>query len=377
MATVLLGLYLCCVVMQLVYLVFFFSKTSHYQHNNSSSEPQAQPNRDFSVGVSVVVCAWNELEHLRELIPLLLKQDYPDFEVIIVDDRSNDECYDFLLYEALKYENLRLVRINHSPDHITEKKYALTLGIKAARKELILLTDADCRPATNQWIREMQQSMTEGKEIVLGFSPYEVKNGLLNFFIRYETFYTAVQYFSFALAGFPYMGVGRNLMYKKSLFVRYNGFYSHQQIVGGDDDLFVSQVANQQNVSICLQPDAFTVSAPKTTFREWYRQKKRHLSVGKYYKRRNKTLLGLLSISQVGFWLSFVALLVFGQAYLIPVLVAFAARMVALTIILDKIHKKLDGTFDWYLIPIFDFLYIFYYLFTGISAFFTKKIQWS
>jgi cellulose synthase/poly-beta-1,6-N-acetylglucosamine synthase-like glycosyltransferase len=143
LATILLGLYLGCVGMQLVYLLFIFSKTSHYQKNNSSSEPQAQPNRPVSVGVSIVVCALNELENLRELIPLLLKQDYPDFEIIIVDDRSNDECYDYLLYETLKYENLRLVRINHSPDHITEKKYALTLGIKAARKELNLLTDAE------------------------------------------------------------------------------------------------------------------------------------------------------------------------------------------------------------------------------------------
>jgi glycosyltransferase involved in cell wall biosynthesis len=375
---VLLGLYLGCIGIQLVYLIFIFSKIGRHQRNIDAATQLTEPKTDFSVGVSVVVCAWNELENLRELLPLLLRQDHPDFEVIVVDDRSDDECYDYLLYEALKHDKLRLVRINEMPQHITPKKYALTLGIKAARNELILLTDADCRPVSDQWIREMQSSMKDEKEIVLGFSPYEVKSGLLNFFIRYETFYTAVQYLSFALAGYPYMGVGRNLMYKKSLFFRNNGFHSHQSVVGGDDDLFIKEVANRKNVNVCLQPNAFMVSLPKTTFREWFHQKKRHLSVGKHYKFRDKFLLGLLTFSQVGFWVSLVPLLIWGGPQYVPVVAGFfLLRMLALTIVLDRIHKRLDATFEWYCIPLFDFLYIFYYLFTGITALFTKKIQWN
>ncbi|MES2734336.1 MAG: glycosyltransferase [Bacteroidota bacterium] len=378
MVPVLLGLYLGCVGIQLVYLLFIFSKISGSQQRKDTSALATEPNSSFSVGVSVVVCAWNELENLQELIPLLLKQDHPNFEIIVVDDRSEDECYDYLLYEALKHEKLRLVRINEMPQHITPKKYALTLGIKAARKELILLTDADCRPVSNQWIREMQHSMKEGKEIVLGFSPYKVKSGLLNFFIRYETFYTAVQYLSFAVAGFPYMGVGRNLMYKKSLFFDNNGFHSHQHIVGGDDDLFVSEVANRTNVSVCMQPASFMVSIPKVTYGKWIRQKKRHLSVGKHYRFKDKFLLGLLTFTQVGFWFSFIPMVIFGgEFYTMITLGFFLLRMIAFTIILDKIHKRLDATFDWYFIPLFDFLYIFYYLFTGMLTLFTKKIQWN
>ena len=378
MIPVLFYLYLGCVAVQLVYLLFIFSKVGRYQVVNNSSMHLAEPKSSFSVGVSVVVCAWNELENLKELLPLLLKQDYPDFEIIVVDDRSDDECYDYLLYEALTHKKLRLVRINEMPQHITPKKYALTLGIKAARKELILLTDADCRPVSDQWIREMQCSMKEGKEIVLGFSPYEVKSGLLNFFIRYETFYTAVQYLSFALAGYPYMGVGRNLMYKKSLFFSNNGFHSHQNVVGGDDDLFISEVANRENVNVCLQPSSFMVSLPKTTFRQWYRQKRRHLSVGKHYKFRDKFLLGLLTFSQVSFWFSLVPLLILGDPQIkLIAAAAFLVRMAALTIVFDRIHKRLDATFEWYCIPLLDFLYIFYYLFTGVSTLFTKKIQWN
>lgn len=378
MIPVLFYLYLGCVVIQFVYLLFIFSKLGRYQSMSASSVHLAEPKSNFPVGVSVVVCAWNELENLKELLPLLLRQDYPDFEIIVVDDRSDDECYDYLLYEALTHGKLRLVRINEMPQHITPKKYALTLGIKAARKELILLTDADCRPVSDQWVREMQCSMKEGKEIVLGFSPYEVRAGLLNFFIRYETFYTAVQYLSFALAGYPYMGIGRNLMYRKSLFVRNNGFHRHQHVTGGDDDLFISEVATRGNVNVCLQPASFMVSLPKTTFRQWYRQKRRHLSVGKHYKFRDKFLLGLLTFSQVSFWFCLVPLLLLGGPQLASVAAgAFLLRIVALTIVFDRIHKRLDATFEWYCIPLLDFLYIFYYLFTGMSTLFTKKVQWN
>jgi len=146
-------LYLGCIVIQLIYLFFIFSQVGRYQLLSNYSRHLTEPKSIFSVGVSVVVCAWNELENLKELLPLLLKQDYPDFEIIVVDDRSDDECYDYLLYEALTHEKLRLVRINEMPQHITPKKYALTLGIRAARKELILLTDADCRPVSDQWVR--------------------------------------------------------------------------------------------------------------------------------------------------------------------------------------------------------------------------------
>lgn len=367
----------------------------HLASNNTASQvlfsqgkPQLQEKKrkiqstessgDEFEGVSIIVCAWNELDNLKQLIPLLLQQDHPNFEIIIVDDRSQDECYDFLLLEALKYKNLRLVRINHMPHHITPKKYALTLGIRASRYDVLLLTDADCRPTSNQWVREMQTCLKEDKELVLGYSPYRKEPGFLNFFIRYETFYTAVQYFSLALAGKPYMGVGRNLMYRKALFYRTNGFYNHQQVVGGDDDLFISEAATPQNVSVCLQPEAFTVSIPKTSFKSWYRQKKRHLAVGKHYKSKDKQRLGILSFTQIAFWICFIGLLFSQDMYiLIATIAAFLLRMTVLTVIMNKAKKRLELNFGWLTIPFFDFLYVFYYIIIGLSALFSKKIQWN
>ncbi len=349
------------------YHFYFFSRLGSYRET-ASHEMNGR-------GVSVVIAAWNELENLQKLLPMLLKQSYPLYEIIIVDDRSNDECYDYLLYESLKHNRMKLRRVNETPEHISSKKYAITLGIKAAQYETILLTDADCMPQSDDWIRSMVESMGENKQIVLGFSPYRREPGVLNWMIRYETFYTAVQYFSFAMAGVPYMGVGRNLGYKKSVFINNKGFNKHSNIVGGDDDLFVGEVANGDNVAICLEPEGFIESVPKTTFRSWFRQKKRHLSVGKHYSGRNKTLLGILSLSQLLFWVSFITLIIL-QAFIPIVLAVFILRMIAWVTVLQKAARKLQQHIRWYLLPAFDFIYTIYYLCIGVTALLSKRIQW-
>jgi glycosyltransferase involved in cell wall biosynthesis len=359
------------VLIQLLYWAGIFSRLAFYKDIHSSAAASEE-----KPGVSVIVCGWNELENLQKLIPRLLEQNYPQFELVIVDDRSHDECYDFLLFESFKHDKMRLVRINETPDHITSKKYALTLGIKAARYDIILLTDADCMPQTNDWIHQMQQKFSREKQVILGYSPYRYHKGFLNFMIRYETFYTAAQYFSFTLAGLPYMGVGRNLAYTKSLFIANNGFHSHLRILGGDDDLFVSEVATPKNVAICIEKQAHVVSVPKTSFTAWYRQKRRHLSVGKHYKFRNKVMLGLMSLSQMLFWITFF-LLLFSNVYLPFVFSGFLIRTCTQIWVLQSIAKKIDNTIKWFFIPIFDLLYTIYYIIIGSSVSFSKQVRWN
>jgi glycosyltransferase involved in cell wall biosynthesis len=363
--------FIASVAVQLLYWASIFSRLAFYKQT-----PAAPPDSSKKPGVSVIVCGWNELENLKKLIPRLLEQNYPVFELVIVDDRSNDECYDFLLFESFKHEQMRLVRINETPDHITPKKYALSLGIKAAQYDIILLTDADCMPQSIDWISQMQQKFSAEKQVILGYSPYTYHKGLLNFMIRYETFYTAAQYFSFTLAGLPYMGVGRNLAYTKSLFISNKGFHSHLNVLGGDDDLFVSEVATPKNVAICIEKQAHVVSVPKTTFLSWYRQKRRHLSVGKHYTFRNKVMLGLMSLSQMMFWFTFF-ILIFSNEYIPWVLAGFLIRTSTQLWMLQNIAKKIDTTIKWFFIPIFDLLYTIYYIIIGSSVSISKQVRWN
>ena len=247
--------------------------------------------------LSVVVCAHDEETNLRELIPHLLSQQHPAFEVIVVNDRSNDGTYDLLLEETKKHEHLKMVNVKATPAHVNGKKFGITLGIKAARYDWILLTDADCRPNGEQWLRSVSERCREDKNFVLGYSAYEKRPGFLNLFIRFETLFTAIQYIGYALAGNPYMGVGRNLAYRKSVFLENKGFNNFLRVTGGDDDLFVNQHATAKNTAVVWGEDALVYSFPKTTFREFYRQKVRHLSVGKKYRIKHQFLLAL-----VGFW---------------------------------------------------------------------------
>jgi glycosyltransferase involved in cell wall biosynthesis len=357
---------------QFFYWLFVFSRTAF--HSSDQTLSQQQP------GVSVIVAAWDELENLKELLPILNDQQYPNFEIIVIDDRSTDGSYDYLLFDIKHLDKVRFIKIEKTPPHITAKKYALTLGIKGALNDLILVTDADCRPQSNEWIAGMVAHLTPQKDIVLGISPYYQVGGLLNSFIRFDTFYTALQYTAFAKAGLAYMGVGRNLLYRKNLFFESKGFHSHNHIIGGDDDLFMNEVATKNNVAVSFDPATFVYSMPKTDFGDWYLQKRRHLSVGKYYRFRNKAMLGLLGLSQILVWFVFIALMVCGAIAQNWYFMLWGAGVFGLRLVLQWIwfglaNPKLGNMIHWGMIPIYDFLLFIYSSILGtISTISRKKL---
>jgi glycosyltransferase involved in cell wall biosynthesis len=348
-------------------------------HQNKNSEVILHP-------VSVVVCSRNEYESLQELLPALLQQDYPDFEVIIVDDRSWDGSYDYLLGLKSQYSHFRLVRIEETPDWVSSKKYALTLGLKAAKHRLVLLTDADCVPVSNQWIKEMVQNIGPNTEAVLGYSPYQVKKGLLNLLIRYETFYTGLQYLSFAAIGKPYMGVGRNLCYFKDMFLKNKNLHLQVRILGGDDDIFINTIAKKDNIAIALKPETQVISKPKETFKEWYLQKKRHLSVGKHYKMNHKFILALLAVAHFGARVSIFVLIlaaIFGYGLTVwqePLFLGLLSGSIfcylSTIVNYSLVSHKLKDSIKWYQIIWLDWLYLAYYFVFTIPALMTKNVKW-
>lgn len=249
------------------------------------------------------------------------------------------------------------------------------MGIKESKHEIILLTDADCVPASENWITRMQDGYDDDTEIVLGYGAYYKKRGILNKLIRFETFHTALQYFSYALSGIPYMGAGRNLSYKKTLFFRNKGFSSINHVAGGDDDLFINKVANKKNTRIVLDKEAFTLSEPKKSFGDWQRQKYRHHSTGKYYKWGHKFLLGLYAVTHFLFYPSFVAALIFSDWRL--ACGVFLVRFITQAIIFYRAMVKMDEkdlfAFWW----LFDIWMFFYYLIFFPALWQKPKKSWS
>jgi cellulose synthase/poly-beta-1,6-N-acetylglucosamine synthase-like glycosyltransferase len=351
---------------QIVYWIAFMAALGR------KKEPRQS---DGSLPISVVICAHDEEENLRRLIPVLLAQDYPKFEVVIVNDRSNDNTFDMLLEETGKDHRLRMVHVSHAPPHVNGKKYGLTLGIKAAQYEWILLTDADCQPKNERWLRAMSAGFEQDKKFVLSYSPYYREPGFLNTFIRYESVITAIQYLSFALMGNPYMGIGRNMAYRKSLFLEVKGFNNFLNVTGGDDDLFVNQHARGKETVVALGEDTLVYSIPKRTWGSFFRQKLRHLSVGKLYRFKHRFLLGLFVLTGLLTWFGGIPLAIFsGYGYAIVGLMVL--RVILLTITTHIAVKRFGQRFEVWAAPFLDFVYSFYYLSTGLVALVSKKVRW-
>lgn len=325
--------------------------------------------------VSVVICAKNEYHNLKDNLPSILNQHYPDFEVVVVNDASDDETIFLLQDMEREYKHLKVVNITQDLNFFKGKKFPLSLGIKSAKNELLLLTDADCKPTGPEWIKEMTANFDTKTEIVLGYGPYEKKNNLLNMIIRYETIMTALQYFSYALAGMPYMGVGRNLAYRKSLFLKNKGFISHYTIKSGDDDLFINKAATGKNTKIEIHPDSYTLSPAKNIFRDWWYQKRRHLSTGKYYKSKHKFMLGLYSGSLVLMYLLFTALLILKYSIYI-VLAIFAGRLISKMIIFKKSMQRLNENNLLLISPLFELFLLGFFPLILMANLVIKQSKW-
>ncbi len=354
-------------LVQLVYYLAIFSRFAFYKKSNTGfwNNPP----------ISIVVCARNERENLLNNLPLLLAQEYKQFEIIVVNDNSKDDTDDVLKAFCQQYDNIKVVKVPANDRFYFSKKLALTLGIKAAQHEIVLLTDADCKPFSKNWIRSMTENMVDKKEIILGISSYEKRKGFLNMLIRFETFYTAVQYISFALAGMPYMGVGRNLCYKKTLFFKHKGFASHQHIQSGDDDLFINEVACKNNTGICIDADGRTLSQPKLTWSEWYFQKKRHFSAGFHYKGFHKFVLFLYPLSLVCFIITF-AVLLFMQYLFYIILSLFLTRYLIQLLIFSKISNKMGDRDTLIFSPFLEIINISLQPIFVLSNIFSRKNKW-
>ena len=354
-------------LVQLFYYWVVYGKVAFFKQKNEFVRSD-QP-------VSVIVCARDEYYNLKENLPLLLKQDYSAFEVVVVNHGSEDETKYLLRDLADEYKNLKIVNVSQDLNFFTGKKFPLSIGIKSASYEVLLFTDADCKPASNQWLRRMAANFTEETEIVLGYGAYSKSKSLINLLIRFDTTRIAMNYLGFARAGMPYMGVGRNMAYRKSLFYRQNGFISHYRIQSGDDDLFINKAATSKNTRIEIQPDAHTISFPKSSLDQWLRQKRRHLLTGGYYKPAHKFALGLFAVTQVTFWAAATLLLIMWyQPYIVTGIVV--VRLFSQLLITGKVMNKLSEKGFLFLVPLFELFLMVVSPFLAFANMVRKPVKW-
>jgi poly-beta-1,6-N-acetyl-D-glucosamine synthase len=360
------GFYVLALLIQIFFYLGIFSKLAFYKKKEMS--PNTPP-------ASIIICARNEDDNLVEFLPYIFEQDYPEFEVVVVNDCSFDNSGDILKEFAKKHSNLKIVTIKEDEVYSHGKKVALMMGIKGASHEHLLLTDADCKPNSKNWLRNMMQHFTGETEIVLGYGAYEKQKGFINKLIRFDTFMIALQFLSFSLSRKTYMGTGRNLAYKKSLFFKMKGFASHYHIESGDDDLFVNEAATKQNSQVEISIDSHTISRVKKTLKDWFRQKRRHVTTYKHYNNASKMRLALLSGSQYLLFGTFITILVL-QFQPIIVLSLFALRLLIQIIIFNKSMKLLAEKDLLLFSPLIELMLLIVYPVITLANMFVRKNKW-
>lgn len=357
---IIIGIAVVTLIIQAIYYLYYYTGILSQEKKKANAE---LPFLETKPGVSVIICARDESENLKEYLPIIMGQDYPDFEVIVVNDGSTDETEELLSDMKKKHSNLRSTFVPDNAKVMSSKKLALTIGIKAAKNEILLLTDADCKPISKDWISLMVRNFTPQKDFVLGYGGYERKKGILSHLISYDTLFIAMQYMGFAIRGVPYMGVGRNMAYRKEIFFKTKGFASILHLQSGDDDLFVNNNANRKNTRIETDKESATISIPKKTFSSWMYQKERHLSTSSYYEGGTKRRLATEELSRGLFYAAVIAALIVSP----PLFKLIAAgmwiiRYVMQTVVINKTATVLGERHFYLSVLIFDILLPLLYL---------------
>ncbi|MDG5799111.1 glycosyltransferase [Marinilabiliaceae bacterium ANBcel2] len=316
-------------------------------------------NHNIEEPLSVIICAKNESNNLKKFLPEILTQEYPNYEVIVVNDCSEDNTETILAELKEKYPKLYYTTIPVDKKFKHGKKLAISIGIKAAKNENLVFTDADCRSVSKKWLKHMATALTKDNiEIVTGFGGYEKRRGFFNQLVRYDAFFAAIQYMGFTASKKPYMGTGRNLAYKKGLYIKTKGFRNHSHILSGDDDLFVHQAANKENTTILINKESQTISKAPDSFKEWIDQKSRHLSTTPLYKKNIKRELALEPLSRIIFWTSAVFLMFF-NIFVLLASFFIVTKIIMQLIMWRKIAKKMEQEKLYLSVTWFEFIHPF------------------
>lgn len=350
---------------QIIYYLFFTTFLFiDKKHKNSTKE----------IPISVIICAKNEAKNLQQFLPFIIEQNYKNFEIVLINDASSDETLEVM--ETFKEENanIKIINVKNTEAFWGNKKYALTLGIKAAKHEHLLFTDADCKPVSKNWIANMTKNFSDAKTIILGYGKYKKEKSLVNLFVRFETLLTAIQYFSYTKLGSPYMAVGRNLAYTKTEFFNVKGFIKHIKIKSGDDDLFIQDAANKKNTIICTRANSFTESLAPTTFKAWFQQKRRHISTANYYKITHQFFLGLFFVSKVFFLiLAIFSFFTYSWKIILPIVLTYYLIQF---LVIGFSAKKLRESKIIYFLPFLEIGLLLFQFSIFITNLITKPNHW-
>lgn len=332
MLSLLLYVFIAIVLIQLFYYLGVFSSFSF------SKETENNPKR---IPVSVIVYARNQAEEIKQLLPNLVNQNYHDYELVLVDNASTDETLDVYKEYAQMFSNIRLVRVENIETFWNNKKYAQTLGIKAAKHEYLLFIDAEKNIDNEFWIMSMASNFTLNKTIVIGSSMYIKTKGFLSKISRYDLVFSQLHSFSWTNFGSPFSYFSRNLAYKKEEFYKVNGFITHMNNPLGEREFFINEASKSKNTTFSYSKNSVIYLQPLAKFSEWFKQKKDDDILLSELKFGAKFKIRLFNTSQFLFFIIAIALLILQIEWLITTIIIILRYLIC-WIIIGKTTKKFN-----------------------------------
>ena len=356
-------------VIQVSYYIFIYSRTLRYM---KSVDGGYVPYTKEPYGVSVIVYAKNDAEHLGVYLPQILTQNYPNFEVIVVNDGSTDETRDIVTRLESEYDNLYQTYIPDEARSLSRKKLALTVGIKASKYDIVILTNANCSPAGKNWLSYMMRNFVEGVDIVAGYAYMDGAGQKKRRYVAYDRLMFVLRYVSYILLRKTYMAEGYNLAYRKYLFFKNKGFSRHLNLHYGDDDLFINEVATSDNTRVELSPESWMVVHYENNFKAWQELKLRYDFTSGYLNSNSKIMFGLERLTVYLFYVSVIVLFVYGfycNLFFSGIaLLLWLLRFIVQVMVYRRTAKRLSSNRLFFLLPIFDFMQTFvnvYYKIVG------------
>lgn len=324
------------IIYYLIYSTFLFQ-----QKNKAEISKQ--------IPISVIIFAKNSADQLQKNLAFILAQNYPKFEIVLINNVSTDNTSDILEAYKEKHDNIKIIDVENTEAFWGSKKYAMTLGIKASKYEHLLFTEANSEPRSEFWIAEMSKRISETKTINLGYANYKKEGSLFNVFIRFVNLISAIQCFSFAKSGSPFMGFKANLLYKKTDFFNVKGFINHMKIKNGETDLFIKDAAIKKNTTFTISKNSIVeVDTPKS-FKNWFLKLKEKAILKKNYKPKHRFLLHFFTFSKFMFYVLGTSLFFFfSWKILLPIVLCY---YIIQYLVIGFSAKKLNEPYIIFLLP--------------------------
>ncbi len=357
------------ILFQILYYFIVYGRVAFFKDNKLTTDEKQK----YIPSVSVVMCVKDDAYNLEKKLPIILEQEYPNFEVVVVNDASKDETEYVLRVLQEIYPNLNVVNLYNNVNGFLGKKYPISLGIKSAKNEIILLTESDTMPLNYNWITTMVKGFKQKKDIVLGFTNFEQKPTFLNTLMHYENLTSAMNYLGNAMLNNPFMGQGRNMAYKREFFFETGGFISQYNISVGEDDLFINKNANSKNTSVIINKESINLASPKEKREEWVIQKKKHFKSMYHFKLKDKIISTLMPFATLLIYVLVALSIVFQfpwQYAILPLVLKYTFQI----IVYYKSSKTLATKQVAFLSPLLEVLFLFINTTIRFFTLFTKKI---